>query len=350
MRGRSLRYWRIKPFLRIGRQVISRMRTCANRFILDMSLEFSSDLYSYLIVSNNVTSQKDGTGAQIQRMLAVASLANVINVPFVQNDIVDVAVHPLDPFQNSHSYQSYLRKLNKIFELQNRSTSTHNAQIKHLRVLHLSSLIKFAIWSSVRKKHILLVVDSPYPVSDLNVNSYKKVIANLGATLTMESTLIPKPFIAIHYRQGVGNFAIYPGQSLSREIELDYFRIQIQESWAGKDFDNLVVHVFTDAPESKLLYRPPVDQQYLWEGSPGFVDGVLEIQPLTFTASGLGVRDVVIHSGGDPVDAIISMSQASLLILGRSSLSYVAGLLNQNGLVVAAPDFWHPPLSHWKKN
>jgi len=280
-------------------------------------------------------------------MLGVAALANVINAPFVQNKIVDVAIHPLDPFQDKNSYEAYLRKLNDNFRLHNCASLEKNIEIKEFNELKLTKLVSMAIVSLIKRKHTLLVIDSPYPVTDLNVDAYDKVFTSLALSKKGNSTSIGKPFIAIHYRQGVGNFAVYPGQSLSREIELEYFRIQIQKFWSGPNYNDLEVHVFTDAPGEKLYYSPPLEQQYLWEGTPGFANGVMEIEPLSFSASGLGVKNVVVHSGGDPLNAILFMSQASLLILGRSSLSYVAGILNQKGLVIAAPDFWHPPLSRW---
>jgi hypothetical protein len=97
-----------------------------------------------------------------------------------------------------------------------------------------------------------------------------------------------------------------------------------------------------------VKYTPPPEQTYLWEGTPGFTNGVMEVQPLSFNSSTLGVKKVIVHSGGDPVDAILDMATSALLITGRSSLSYIAGLLNSDGIVVSAPQFWHPPLSHWK--
>jgi hypothetical protein len=157
------------------------------------------------------------------------------------------------------------------------------------------------------------------------------------------------PYVAIHYRQGVGNFAIYPGQSISREIDLQYFKNILQQYFAEKSELKQVVHIFTDSPNSIIYYNPPQDQLYLWEGSPGFKDGTLEIKPLIFTAELLGVDEVVVHSGGDPLEAIEKMAQATLLVTGRSSLSYVAGLMNASGSVYAAPAFWHPKLPQWRE-
>jgi hypothetical protein len=50
--------------------------------------------------------------------------------------------------------------------------------------------------------------------------------------------------------------------------------------------------------------------------------------------------------GGDPLDALNSMIHADVLMMAKSSLSYVAGLLNKRGLVIHEP-YWHAPVSGW---
>ena len=55
-----------------------------------------------------------------------------------------------------------------------------------------------------------------------------------------------------------------------------------------------------------------------------------------------------IHIGGNPLTAIKFMSESDYLIMGRSSLSYVAAILNKEGVIYYPPKFWHPPMSHWK--
>ena len=57
---------------------------------------------------------------------------------------------------------------------------------------------------------------------------------------------------------------------------------------------------------------------------------------------------VSIQFGGDPLDTIRDMASADYLIMARSSLSYIGGILNRNGTVYAAPDFWHKSLPSWK--
>jgi hypothetical protein len=342
-------YQRVKSSGRDIRGVLIKSKNWFTRIALKISVKYCPRLYQHLILSNDVWSQKDGTGAQIQRMLAVAALSKALHIPFAQNEIIDIAVHPLDPFQDSDSYRAFLQKLNEQFKVQDAVKVGPNTRIVRIRELRFVALVKIAIRSSFYREKTLLVIESPYPVSDLNVEFYSQVVCNLKLPTKKKINPNSKRFIAIHYRQGVGNHAIYPGQSISREIGMEYFRKQIEIHYSDGESNNLEVHVFTDAPAEKMYYIPPENQRYLWEGTPGFVEGVMEIQPLLFTPTGLGVKNVIIHSGGDPVDAIMLMSQAELLIIGRSSLSYTAGILNQDGVVVAPPGFWHPPLKKWQK-
>jgi hypothetical protein len=50
---------------------------------------------------------------------------------------------------------------------------------------------------------------------------------------------------------------------------------------------------------------------------------------------------------GDPLDAINRMVHADVLIMARSSFSYVAGLLNTHGVVLCEPHK-HPPMRDWE--
>lgn len=305
-------------------------------------------LFKYLVFSNDSSSKKDGTGAQIQRMLAVAALAETLKRPFIQSKIEDIAVHPLDPFQQHDEYVNFLERLNHDFNFEHSQDKIGTVAERLVRNLSVINLYKIALQTYLFKKTTLIRIENPYSVSDINVDSYMRVIPMLRIANELEAIKVQNPYIAIHYRQGVGNFAIYPGQSISREIDLAHFKELIQEYYQNTSVNTKVVHVFTDAPSKVIEYNPPKEQLYLWEGTPGFKDGTMRIQPLKFTPELLGVDEIVLHSGGDPLDAIKQMALAEVLFTGRSSLSYVAGILNKQGIVYAAPNFWHPKLREWR--
>ena len=73
----------------------------------------------------------------------------------------------------------------------------------------------------------------------------------------------------------------------------------------------------------------------------------MHIQGNDFPAFRQKFRNLQIIRGGDPIEALLIMSQADFLVLSRSSLSYLGGILNHKGQVFPAKGFWHPSLSNW---
>jgi hypothetical protein len=52
-----------------------------------------------------------------------------------------------------------------------------------------------------------------------------------------------------------------------------------------------------------------------------------------------------LHLNGDPLDALQNMISSDILVMSKSSFSYVAALMHP-GPVIYEP-FWHRPMSHW---
>lgn len=203
--------------------------------------------------------------------------------------------------------------------------------------------------NSIRKKALNLAVLEPYSVTEFR----PEILNNARNTISIEPKTLSgfeKPYIAVHYRQGVGGFAVYPGQNIARETPLAKFEkilLSIIDDSRQKEIKKLVV--LTDAPTEITYYRPPENQHELWSGTPGFSDGVMTIQPINFDklTEKLGIPVVVIR-GGNPLEAIEIMTQAEFLLMGKSSLSYLGGYLNKVGTIYHPKDFWHRPLPGWK--
>lgn len=54
----------------------------------------------------------------------------------------------------------------------------------------------------------------------------------------------------------------------------------------------------------------------------------------------------VLDATANPFEAITHMQAARVLIIAKSSMSYVAGLVSEG--VVFSPDFWHPRIPSWR--
>lgn len=294
---------------------------------------------------------RDGTGAQIQRILSTYLVASVFKVGYVHSDVVTVQVHPLDPFQDLESLSEYIAKLNREFVFPSSGCDVKSYEIIDITSLTLFNLIRYKLLSTLTKRKFLLKFVDPYPVSEYLVSEYWRVLEAMPKNSLVINKLPKKDYlnVVIHHRQGVGGQVIYPGQSIPRELHIGYFLNVLSKITARVDKSLLRISIHTDAPLIDLVYAPDKEQLHLWDGTPNFENGRVQIKSSeidqVFGAAGY---KVAIQYGGDPLDTIRDMASADYLIMARSSLSYIGGILNRHGTVYAAPDFWHKSLPNWK--
>jgi hypothetical protein len=299
--------------------------------------------------------QFDGTGAQLQRLASVYALSKYLGIDFIKTPLSGVTVHPTDPFRSENDYNQYLIRVGNFLQLDADNCDNPNPNCKsiNLSIISASSLLRIVALNAFQRSRIHLKVFQANSIIDnwpelipnfVKVNKNEITIAELGAG---------RISIAIHYRQGAGGFPVYPGQKLSRQIDLDvYTKILKKLINELPEADTISITVFTDSPQEESSFTPPEEQLTQWLDTPGF-DGkrVLiiptDFQPIMSFASNRVT--VSIEHGGDPLDAFKFMTQADVLIMSRSSLSYLAGLLNLNGTVYFPVNFWHSPLRSWKK-
>ena len=308
-------------------------------------LQFILILKPNLQLSYDNRNPKDGTGAQLQRVLGVYCLSKYLKLQYVHNKIMDVSTHALDPFQNEKSRELFVRRVNDCIDF----TSSVNALLNPVFIprLRLTHLLKEAITSKILKKSVLLSVVEPFGIIDY----FPKVYDCLPKANFEFDESINSKFggIVIHYRHGVGGFAKYHKQSISRQLQDSYYlncmKLLKQEAISGEK-----ILLFTDAPLIPLDFTPPPQQIKNWVGSPNFDGEKIRIEKsevnAIFVNSGLDIE--FIH-GGDPLEALAVMANARILIIGRSSLSYVGGLLNKSGKVIYPRSFWHSPLKGWQE-
>lgn len=288
----------------------------------------------------------DGTGAQIQRLIAVKAFSLILGLRYMHSPIEKVAVHPLDPFQDPLSMAGFIKRLEEQFDFQEDLPLEFSQSIE-INELKLSNL--WGIYRQSRNEFPTLIrVLNPYLLVDLLPSYYKKALKTLMHRLQSQQNTTTKS-IAVHYRQGVGGFVVYPGMKVPRQIPIDWYSRRLKKI-IKEDYRNFNVTLYTDAPKKPLTFSPPEDQQHLWVGTPGFSNKNLhisEFDPSQALSSAVGTLQVKI--GGDPLSTIMDISNSDYILLSRSSLSYVAALLAPKSTKVFYPkDFWHPKLKGWR--
>jgi hypothetical protein len=157
--------------------------------------------------------------------------------------------------------------------------------------------------------------------------------------------------IALHYRRGSNTLDILPGESKPRGLSNDWYLRTLRKyvthyQQLGIDF---AIEIYTDMPKSTFTYKPMEFQSHLWSYEPRFKHGVVDVlgEDVKNTIFSEFGDKLIVHHGGDPLQGLIDMSKADILITSRSSYSYVGGLLNLSGKVIIPPGFWHSKLDSW---
>jgi|1048.fasta_scaffold03546_5 hypothetical protein len=304
-----------------------------------------------LSITNDTKSKIDGVGAQLQRLVSTIALCRHIGISFLQQDIRDVTVHPLDPFQDSLSKSVFVDRVNTLFKSidQSFNHSRHPTVIKCSSLTSID-LIKVIFRGIFSKENIIIEIVEPYQITNYYRNMCVDLIRYFPGWLDFVNSFkdrVRSDVIYIHYRQGAGGHAVYPGQKLSRELPISFYLNRVNTILSSSPLLKKVF-VFTDAPKNSFEYIPLSEQRFHWEGMPGFTMEVLHIDGnnLEDKFSSLGIN-VEIMRGGDPLEAVAIMSSATYLITSRSSLSYLAALFNKSGHIYPAEGFWHPTPSNW---
>lgn len=291
----------------------------------------------------------DGTGAQIQRLMSVRALAIYLNCGYQHFPIINVSVHPLDPFQNPSEVDEYLRELNRAFNFETNVEFKVYGKEYNFKSIRPLELLRIVLRVAFLGEVSFLKLLEPYPVSDSSPEILRRMGTFTESFYDSESYVkAPIYDVVIHYRQGVGGFVLYPGQKIPRQLPLQYFGNILTELLQVESSRKLDVCILTDSPPVDMEFRPPRSQVENWDGTPNFENGSMFIEGMSFDSiqnmSGLDLRVVV---GGNPIDAIAIMAKARNLLISRSSLSYVAGVLNREGRIYYPRYFWHPPFKGW---
>lgn len=329
------------------RPIRKKMRRLFGVFLFKLLKLFCNLLKPNIVLTYLNTSKMDGVGAQIQRILAIRSLAKSLNFGYLHTEINSLAIHPLDSYQNLDEMKVFLHKLNHEFRMQ----STEECLVENLRerqtdTLTFSFLFSCILGAKFSRKQTLVRLVEPYPISEYDPDLYQGIRRFLP---NFVSPLKTGTSVAVHYRRGVGGFAIQRGERISREIAGNYFAALVKEIVDTNQIPDLKLKVFTDAPTEDVVFTPPSVQSDLWTNSPSFSEGQMHVLGLNVQDYFKDISfDVEVFYGGDPLEVIKTLAAADHLILSRSSFGYVAAILNDGGKVYFPSQFWHTPMKGWQ--
>jgi hypothetical protein len=294
----------------------------------------------------------DGSGAQLQRIAAVYSISQEFGLNYIHQEILHIESNPGDGFETLESKSNFIRKLNKSFRITHTNCSRPHtmAPLKYRKIMKFRLGARMYFFSTGLRtifsgKHFLYVCDNPYPILENYPSIYRHFTNRFGKKDRYNEKCIQ---IQMHVRGSKNGNQLMS----SRHVELSWY-VEILKSIHSilKLLDlkyRVIIH--TDAP-LKVVNWEPLDMsaatEKFWKSANVMNhERKISLTPIDFQREFNFVENLEVIRDIDPVQAWEMMSKADVLILGRSSFSIIAGLINNHSLTIA-PTYRHKFPSGW---
>jgi len=310
----------------------------------------------FLTYANEIN--PDGVGAQLHRIYGIFCLSRLLGTKYLHSPLHDVYYQGLDAFQNQEKDPAFVESFNRKFTLPSDrpTTATPTSVVlpsipigRSERTLDLQyggrrrqfwpvRFTKFgrlvATWSKANAETVVRIGE-PHSLMDRHANGYA-VCKSISPFKKNVPTDVLR--IALHVRRGELMFV-----NSERLIDNRYYVS--------------VAHALTSALASQNIpFELELHSELLQKDStvrpddPAFkgrIGEAIQLHPEQDPFADFDVFPGLRRYINEPTMTCIErLATADILVMSKSSFSYLAGILNVSGIVLYHP-FWHYPLADW---
>ena len=284
-----------------------RVKKIIKEFLLKFEFLVAHIVFTFFFKINRecilTCNRSDGGGAQIHGRFSVLAFANYFKTKFRNTPIANAHFGNTKDWNTSD--ESWDSKWNSLIAFQQLSTDELIGRkiIKSSTTTILwKAILKLILTAKIKEKYIF-ELESAHGFTDLNpkiVKNTQKIFKNMLVPVPLKSD----ESVVVHLRRGSDTTA-----------NVRYEKDETLFTWLLNLIDqypNNSIRVYTNE-----LFELPSQFQNL----------------------------VTVDYQSNPFEAITHMANCEILVIAKSSMSYVAALMN-NG-VVYCPYFWHPKMKGW---
>lgn len=290
--------------------------------------------------------QKDGTGAQVQRIASVYSAATYLGLGFLHKDITQIDVNPGDGFKSEQQITNFLIRLNNILKRID-DGNKYNQDKKFLKDnLHFYLFLLYKILkTTITRKHYVIEIENCYNL----VAARPDILETFGDSFrqSLFNDYLPgKQSFNLHLRsfnlvinntfldevKGLVNILIKNNHIHELTIHTD-----ISESNPQLD----LIEKFTSNETKKYWFEkgfePIKDQRILHSKI---------LHGLIIYCETLGLK-VTLARDLDPIEFWVKTINSEYFIMGHSSLSFITAI-SSNQSKIFVPNSWPYKQSKWE--
>jgi hypothetical protein len=277
----------------------------------------------------------DGAGAQLQRIFGIYAIARLLRIVYIHSPLLKLDYQGLSALESNSSNANIVSEYNQQFRISSDADLPEKYEVRHFVDVSLKQLMQLRKEAKKKKTFILAKILYPYGITDVYPECYE-VVKDISAFANVLSSSVIR--IAIHIRRGE-LFVVDSHRMLPNE----YYVAVIQEIRAILDRLDLdcEFELYTEVPQKAFTVSP------VHHGIANRIADPIVVDPKSNKIEDFdSIPNLKKFVNTDPIETLKGMSSANILVMSHSSFSYLASILNRQGIIMYH-DFWHKPLKKW---
>jgi hypothetical protein len=297
-----------------------------------------SGLHDKLILTYDNSFTTDGAGSQLQRIYGTYAISRLLGASYLHTPLRRVDNQGFLALQRNVSDANYHRQFNDLFQIESDVSPTgdfHSMKLHDISLEIVDQIVARFDEGGTDGRPSLVQLGTPYGIAERFPDCYE-VCKDISpfATPRREGRTMRA---AIHVRRGellvveshrmlANAYYISVAQNLARKLDergVDY-QLELHTETTAAEF--VVQSGYPGLPEQAAgsIIRPDMCGLDEFDALPNLVRCIND----------------------SAIDCLRKLATADILVMSRSSFSYVAAILNKTGIVLCYP-FWHGALSSW---
>jgi hypothetical protein len=294
---------------------------------------YSDSLHNIALTRDN-TILTDGAGSQLQRHYCTYALARFLNIAYIHSPLLRISYHGFSSNENTQADHALVARYNEVFSIPSDMELPQNRTVHHVDKCTFQNIALIQEEAKKTREFHLIKAGFPYPIC----NKHPEILEWIKTVTPFKkhSSLLFR--IAIHVRRGdllpLDSYRLLPNSYYINTVTT----ITTILDKLGIPF---VCELHTELPKQTFVTSPlDHDPEHQIEKQ---VRRTKEMNQLKDFEVIPNLKKYIDH---DPIETLELMATADLLVISRSSFSYLPATLNKRGIIVYHP-FWHAAPKEW---
>lgn len=280
-------------------------------------------------------SMLDGAGAQLHRIYGIYAASRYLQVPYVHSPLKKIGYHGLRALENNAGFRDTEARYNQVFALDS------DLDVPPDPVVHLAGSPTAEDIAEIQERSrqgggfTLCRIVLPHAIADQRPEIYRCV----GQTSPFRKERRPWLRVAIHVRRG----ELFVFES-HRMLPNAYYVACARRVAAFLTRSSIpyVCELYTEVPSKRFVVTPA----HYWIDEQRIAGDVVLSPEMSALEDFDELPNLRPRINLDPIETLEGLATADVMIMSRSSFSYVAAILNPRAAIICHP-FWHSALPEW---